>query len=1039
MLRRIKCSNATPQALGRALVNSSGRRNIKSVTVEDDLHKVEPVLKMPQVMADRGYKYKEGMVYHGFQCERIEHNSDFGLVSCSLRHIGTGTEFWYIDRNDTNNVFSINFRTPPVDSTGVAHVLEHLALCGSKTFPVRDPFFKMLNRSVATNMNALTGADLTVYIFSSRNEVDFRNIQRIYLDSVFRPNLLYLDFLQEGWRLEHKDLHNRKSEIMIKGIVYNEMKGTFSENSRVFRKSLMGNLLPKLAYNNVAGGDPLEIPNLTHAALIDFHRKYYHPSNARIYCYGSFDLMKTLSFVNKEYLRHKDFRDTYYSRIPLHPRWSQPRNIHIPCRMNNMGASMDRQNQIGVALLMCDRTDVQECFELNVLTELLIRGPNAAFCKGLIEPNFSGGFNKNTGYYFTSRDTYFAVGLQDLRAEDFAKFKELFHQTIHKTIEEGFEPQHIESVLHKLELSVKHQSADVGSVLLYNSMTLWNHGGDVVANLRVSEMIGKLRNSLKENKNYFQQKVEKYFLNNPHKLTVTMSPDELYDENLKSAEKKLIAQKVMDLNADSLEAVFQNGIKLEATQKAKENTDVLPCLSLKDVQEPLKYPQVTEDLIQGVPTQLCKVPTNEITYLNCLFNITGLSREDAVLVPLFCNIIKNIGTLKHNFREFDKLVLSKSAGIDFKVKVVENVKDAKSYRTGLLMTTHALDKNVPDMFALCEELLLNFRLEDTDRLKMLIESYVSKLSLGIAFSGHLYAMLGSAALVSDAAKLKSLLSGVDHIDFMKKYVQQNSMEDIRDKLRNIGSKVFSKSNMRVAINSSEAFQPTALEHYETFLKNLPTLENTSAKSELHLLKPSFKHYVMNIPVNYCAKTFFAVPYLHEDHPVLRVLAKLVSAKYLMPVVREQNGAYGTGARIGYDGLFNFYSYRDPHATKTLDVFDKTYDWLLAINEKLNHQMLFEAKLGVLQLVDWPTAPGEIGLDYFVLGVSHEEYCKYRSRVLSVTVEDIRTIIERYFKEEPTHFGKFILGPRKEKLEGNRRLCKYTLNVTKLCLCNKLNK
>lgn len=182
MLRRVRC----PNALRRALDKSSGRRNIKSLTVEHELHKVEPKAKMPQVIADPGYKYKEGMVYYGFQCERIEHNSDFGFVSCSLRHIGTGTEFWYIDRNDTNNVFSINFRTPPVDSTGVFHVLEHLALCGSKTFPVRDPFFKMLNRSVATNMNALTGADLTVYIFSSRNEVDFRNIQRIYLDSVFR-------------------------------------------------------------------------------------------------------------------------------------------------------------------------------------------------------------------------------------------------------------------------------------------------------------------------------------------------------------------------------------------------------------------------------------------------------------------------------------------------------------------------------------------------------------------------------------------------------------------------------------------------------------------------------------------------------------------------------------------------------------------------------------------------------------------------------------------------------------------------------------
>lgn len=837
----------------------------------------------------------------------------------------------------------------------------------------------------------------------------------------FRPNLSHLDFLQEGWRLEHKELHNRESELIIKGVVYNEMKGAFSEKSQVFTQKLLNNVLPNHTYGHVSGGNPLEIPKLTHTDLVEFHRKYYHPSNARIYCYGSFDLTKTLEFVDKEYLSHHECIDNSYSRIPSQTKWLQPRNVHIPSRLDSMGASFDRQNQIAIALMMCDITDIQESFELNVLSEVLIRGPNSNFYKSLIEPNFSGGYNQSTGYSADCKDTYFVVGLQDLKVEDFKKFHELFDTTVYCSIKEGFEPQHIESVLHNLELSLKHQSPHFGNALLFNSTSLWNHDGDVVRNLRVSEMIATLRCRLRENKNYFQQKIEHYFINNKHKLTLTMSPDELYEDNFKQAEAEMLKQKVDALDSKKLETIYQNGIKLEAAQKAKENADILPCLSVSDVKEPPKLPKIEKKTIQNVPTQLCKVPTNEITYLKCLFNISGLTESEIMLVPLFCNVINDMGTKNHDYREFDKLVLSKTAGFEFKLNFVENVRDAKTYRLGLMMTTHALDKNVSSMFELGEELLLNFKLEDTDRLNMLIENYISNISVGIASSGHLYAMLSSAALVTDAAKLKSLLSGVDHIDLMKKYVQNNSTEEIRDLLKSIGSKVFCKSNLRSAINSSGAYQSTALEHYNRFLEKLPSQKEVRSESELHLLKPSFNHYVMNIPVNYCAKTFFAVPYLHEDHPVLRVLAKFVSAKYLLPVVREQNGAYGAGAKIGSDGLFSFFSYRDPHSTKTLDAFDKTYEWLKSESKKLDQQTLFEAKLGVLQQLDSPIAPGNIGIDYFLYEVSQEMFVKYRSRVLSVTIDELRNVIDKYFKEEPKHFGKCILGPANNKLEQETNL------------------
>ncbi|KAH8234491.1 hypothetical protein KR038_012123, partial [Drosophila bunnanda] len=1013
MLSRLKWLGKAHPNIWRAQVN----KNCKSVsTYKEKFGASHTQGDVPHLIHRHEHKYAEGKVYHGFLCEHVEHISDFDLTSYTLRHQRTGTELWHIDRNDANNVFSINFRTTPFDSTGLPHILEHLVLCGSKNYPVRDPFFKMLNRSVATFMNAMTGPDYTIYPFSTMNETDFRNLQRIYLDAVFRPNLLYLDFLQEGWRLENEDIHDCNSKLIIKGVVYNEMKGAFSENSQVFSQNLLNNMLPDHTYGYVSGGNPLEIPKLTHKDLIEFHQKYYHPSNSRIYSYGSFDLTKTLRLLDEEYLSERTGIDNSYSQIPRQQRWQQPRNVHISSRLDNMGAPIDRQNQIAIALLMCDVTNLQESFELNVLSEVLIRGPNSAFYKSLIEPNFSGGYNRSTGYSSDTKDTAFVVGLQDLRVEDFTKFTELFDQTISNSIKIGFESQHIESILHSLELSLKHQSPHFGNALLFNSTALWNNNGNIVSNLRVSEMISSLRTSLSQNKTYFQDKVQQYFAKNSHRLTLTMSPDALYQENFKRAESEMLRQITAALDKEKCQNIFQTGLELDAFQKVKPNTDILPCLTVNDVKEPPKWPKLIVETIQNVQTQICKVSSNEITYLKCLFNATSLSREETQLLPLFCNVINSMGTSKYDFREFDKLVLSKTSGFDFKLNFVENVRDSKSYKISVMMDTHALDKNAPELFYLCQELLLNFDFSDTDRLKMLIENYISNISVGVASSGHVYAMLGASALVTDASNLKSRLFGIDHIELMKILVQDNNTVDICKTLKSIGKKLFLKNNMQVAINTTESYLATALLHYRNFLESLPSVDKSKESHSINLLDPSCQHYIMNIPVNYCAKAFFAVPYLHQDHPKLRVLAKLLSAKYLLPVVREKNGAYGAGAKISSDGIFSFYSYRDPHSLKTLDTFDKTYEWTRLEKNNIDQQALFEAKLGVLQQLDSPIAPGNIGIDYLLYAVSQDMFEDYRSRMLSVTVDELHDTVKKYLKKPPTNFGKCIIGPENEELQ-----------------------
>lgn len=977
--------------------------------------KVNPAILSNTKASDR---FKPGNHYNGFLCLQSQFIQDFNMTAYMFQHQGTGLEYLHIDRNDSNNVFSVNFRTTPFDSTGLPHILEHNVLCGSQRFPVRDPFFKMLNRSLATFMNAMTGPDYTLYPFSSTNEVDYRNLQSIYLDAVFRPNLKYLDFLQEGWRLEHSELQNRKSDLVFKGVVYNEMKGAFSENSAVFGQKFFNQILPDHTYGYVSGGDPLEIPKLTHADLVNFHRKYYHPSNARIYSYGNFNVDKTMEYVDQQYLSDFGKIDSSYSIIPSQKRWSKPQMSHIQSRFDNMGAPLERQNQIAIGFLMADITNVYESFLIYILTELLVKGPNSYFYKSLIEPNISGGYNQLTGFDPNIRDTMFVVGLQDLPVEDFKKVQKIFDQTIEQVIENGFDSNHLESVLHHIELQMKHQSTKFGLGLLFNLTPLWNHNGDLIKSMNVSALVQQLRDNLRRDPKYLQSKVEFYFANNKHRLTMTMSPDEQYEKKFNESERNNLKAKVDRLTDQDRERIFKEGLQLSEEQKSTPNTDVLPCLKLEEIRKSPENSDIKAQLIKNVPTQTCRVDTNGITYFRGILDVKVLSDEQKLLLPLFNAVINQFGTKDINYRDFDQLISAKTAGISFSTHLVENIDDNGRYEFGVLVGSYALNKNVPDMFDILAKIFNEFDLTDVGRFEMLLENYMSELSVGIAQSGHLYAMQNANGLVTEAGRLKEQLMGIEHIAFMKNLAKNNTPEQILEKLRLVAKTLFEKSSLRCALNYDKDSEADTLSQYEQFITSIParaSAETTWNSSKN--LDPSCRQTVMNIPVNYCAKAIVTVPYSHPDYAALKVLAKYLSSKYLLPVVREQNGAYGSGAKITIDGLFNFFSYRDPNSRVTLDVFDQAYQWAGENLAKMDDQTLFEAKLGVLQQLDIPIAPIDQGMDLFRHGISEERFNKHRNEVLSVGKEQLMQVNERYLKPGAvTVVGRSVLGPEKDGLK-----------------------
>lgn len=774
-----------------------------------------------------------------------------------------------------------------------------------------------------------------------------------------------------------------------------------------------------LAYGYVSGGDPVDIPSLTHQDLVSFHRKYYHPSNSRVFSYGNFQLEKNLNYVN-DYLSDFNRIDSKYSEVPNQTKWKEPKRLHVTSRFDNMGAPMKKQNQIGIGFLMSDIRDIYETFLMHFITELLVKGPNSYFYKSLIEPNISGGYSQMTGYDATIKDTMFVLGLMDVDKNDFEKIQQIFDATIEQAIERGFDERHIASVIHNLELSMKHQTTKFGLGLLFSLTPLMNHEGDVIEAVNLTQQIEKLKANIRSNPKYLQEKVQQYFKDNRHKLTLTMSPDNDYEKKFVERETQNLEEKVKELKEADKQRVFEDGKALSVVQKAREDINCLPCLKIQDIKTPTKN-DLDFERIQNVPIQICPTNTNGVVYFRGLLNASTLSDDNKKLLPLFAQLIDQFGTNKHNYRDFDNLVSTKTAGLRFNVHLAENINDNNLYEVGLHFGSYALKENSQAMFEIIAELLTTVAFNDIGRFEMLLENYLSALSVGIADSGHVYAMQNANGLVTEAGRLKESMMGIEHLNYMKQLMKTKSSAEILEEIREIGKNLLSKSPVRCALNVSPNDVSEVTRNVKDFLRTMPLDKSDIHWNKSSLLQSTCRHNVMNIPINYCAKSLYTVPYVHKDFTSLRVLGKILSSKYLLPVVREQNGAYGAGAKISIDGLFNFFSYRDPNTRKTLDTFDSSSEWVKeSLNKVIDEQALFEAKLGILQQLDAPTSPMDIGLESFKHGISHDIFTKHRENILTTSLKDIESVAEKYLSDDSkTVVGKSVIGQANEELSKSK--------------------
>uniref|UniRef100_A0A3Q2YVU2 Pitrilysin metalloproteinase 1 n=1 Tax=Hippocampus comes TaxID=109280 RepID=A0A3Q2YVU2_HIPCM len=900
----------------------------------------------------KALQYTAGQQMHGFTVKEVVAVPDLFLTAIKLTHDTTGAQYLHAARDDPNNLFSVQFRTTPMDSTGVPHILEHTVLCGSQKYPCRDPFFKMLNRSLSTFMNAFTASDYTMYPFSTQNAKDFQNLLSVYLDAVFFPCLREQDFWQEGWRLENEDPTDASSPLVFKGVVFNEMKGAFSDNERLYAQHLQNKLYPDHTYSVVSGGEPLAIPNLSWEQLKQFHATHYHPSNARLFTYGDLPLEQHLKQIDQEALS-KFQRIHPNTQVPSQPHWTSPREEHVTCSPDAMAPDATRQNTLCVSYLLG---------------------------------------------------------------------------------ETGFEDERIEALLHKIEIQMKHQSTNFGLSLASYIASSWNHDGDPVELLQISNSVLKFRQALRENPRFLQDKVQHYFKDNTHRLTLSMSPDDTYLDKQASAEERILQEKISALSDSDKKDIYEKGLQLLDAQSKTQDASCLPALKVSDIAPTIPITPVHMTKADGVPLQLCEQPTNGLVYFRAMCSLNTLPEDLKLYVPLFCSVITKLGSGSMDYRQQAQQMELRTGGMSVSTQVIPDCTHMDMFEQGVLLSSSCLERNLPHMFQLWGDIFNSPRFDDRERLRVLVMMSAQELANGISDSGHVYAMTQAGHLLTPAGELLETFDGMDQVKFMKRIAEMSDLTPVLRTLPRIKKHLLNPKNMRCAINATPQQTSKSVAHLESFMKDVagnkkhfkavrPNVVEvrerrttfTGDKSHPNFQPCHMKTFIqMPFPVNFVGESVRTVPYSHEDYASLCVLGRMMTAKFLHGEIREKGGAYGGGARMGGGGLFSFYSYRDPNSVQTLSAFSKGVNWVKSA--KFTQQDIDEAKLSVFSAVDSPVAPSSKGMSVFLSGITDEMKQRHRERLFDVTRENLLDVAERYLSVGNKTCGVSILGPENDVIK-----------------------
>jgi Zn-dependent M16 (insulinase) family peptidase len=657
--------------------------------------------------SDKSYEYKVDDVVHGFRIKKIEDIHDFSIKAYTLEHEKTHARYLHLHSQDMNNCFSTVFRTVPTNDIGAPHILEHLTLCGSEKYPVRDPFMNMIKRSLNTYMNAWTGADFTSYPFSTQNEKDFYNLLSVYSDVVFKPALNYHDFLQEGWRYDIANEGTPNAELIHKGIVLNEMKGIYQTPDNLFEEYIQKFMFDKSPYGFNSGGHPNSIVKLSYEELKNFYKKFYHPSNAAFFSYGDLDFSKTLKFLNDNYLSKMEAAKID-SEVPLQIPHDTVVEKKVKSPPEAVNLDPKKQSKFALSFLCNNVVDDQfTAISLHILSYLFFETPNSPFYKALLESGITDGFCPGYGYDMTTKESTFTIGVKNVSSDygELMKIEKVINDTLHEIAHSGFSADFIESVLHQIEVQAKLPKSDFGISILQSVMTTLNHNGDPTYTLKVTENIAKLRKVLKKEK-HFENLIQKYLIDNNHKVRLIMTPDNDYISNEADQEKKSMKKMFKEFKEEEVQKITNDNKALKKRQEELQDLNVLPTLNIEDIPKFGERTVFADHNISGVPVHFTEQPTNGLSFLRIKFRLKDAPSFIRPYLRMFCEFFPKLGTktIKHD-KMFQLLDLY-TVNLELNHHTFSKPTDAEETDECLVLSVGCLDKNIENTFNLITDLLL---------------------------------------------------------------------------------------------------------------------------------------------------------------------------------------------------------------------------------------------------------------------------------------------------------------------------------------------
>lgn len=923
---------------------------------------------------------------------RVEDVQSDGFI---LRHKKSGARIAILSNNDDNKVFYIGFRTPPEDETGVPHIIEHTTLCGSKKFPVKDPFIELAKGSLNTFLNAMTYPDKTVYPVASCNDQDFKNLMDVYLDAVFNPNITKYEeiFKQEGW---HYELTGEDDELKINGVVYNEMKGAYSSPDEVLSSQIYRSLFPDNTYSKDSGGNPEYIPKLTYEAYLDFYHKYYHPSNSYIYLYGDMDVVERLEWLDKEYLSLYDYKKVN-SEINKQPAFDKIKNVEAQYSIT-MDDSQENKTYLSYNRVVGDSLDKMLYQAFDVLDYALVSSPGAPVKQALIDAGI--GDDVYGSYDAGILQPVFSFVAKNANASQADEFESIIGNTLKEVVKTGINKEALLAGINSSEF--KFREADFGQFpkgLLFGLNCLDSWLFDDMKPFIHLECLGtfaKLRKAV--DTDYFEKLIQEYLLDNTHGSSVTVKPKRGLGNEREEALAKELSDYKASLSDEEIKKLIEDTEHLKKYQEepsSDEDLRKLPMLTRADMKKNAMPFSNIEDELLDVKVVRHDIESNGIDYISFLFDAGDFAQSELGYLGFFTNALGLVSTEKYSYTDLANATNIYTGGISTGTASHPDIKDRNNFVFKFEVKLKVLEKNLDKALELMEQMLLSSDFTDTKRLGELVAQIKARLQANLSSSGHLVAAMRSMSSFSRYALYQDELKGIAFYRSICRIEKElsESPKSVSDKLAAIAKKLFARNRMLISFTGNNEAYGNAKPSLEKVIAGFNKMSAVGNQAEVHF-NTAKEAFIDASQIQYVAKTGDFICEGYEYTGALRLLRIILSYDYLWINVRVKGGAYGCMNTFLRSGESYFVSYRDPNLSDTLDVYDRIPEYIKSFSP--DERDMTKYIIGTFSALDTPMNPeakGSRSLSAYLEGITYEQIQKERNEILNAQPEDIRRLAD----------------------------------------------